>query len=158
MLCFVNKMKKIKLTKSKYTVVDNKDYEYLSQFKWFCKKDFRTGIFYAARSIPGKTIFMHRIILKTPIGKITDHIDGDGLNNLRNNLRIVAHCENSRNRGVNKNNTSGIKGVYKRGKKWVANIRFNYKLIHLATWFSKEEAMEIRKKAVLKYFKQYARS
>jgi len=78
-------MKKIQLTQGHFTLIDDEDYDFLMQWKW-CY----SGHGYAMRSelisrINGKRkqnqIYMHRIINKTPRGAITDHIDGDGLNN-----------------------------------------------------------------------------
>ncbi len=84
-------MKEIKLTQGMTTKVDDEDYEWLSQWKWFAKES--RGGYYAARSIRhGKqveTIRMHRVIKKTPKGMETDHSDMDTLNNQRYNLQDV---------------------------------------------------------------------
>lgn len=99
----------------------------------------------------------HRIILNAPEGMDVDHIDGDPLNNLKSNLRICEHINNSRNKSINKNNTSGVIGVWynKRVNKWVAEIKVNYKKIHLGYFKDINEAKRIRQEAELKYFGEY---
>ncbi len=107
-------MKEIKLTRGQVALVNDCDYEYLMQWKWraaWYRKGFR-----AVRSLPnGKrtTIFIH-----TMIGEwmgidttLIDHIDHNPLNNLRSNLRSATGSQNLHNRGVNSNNTTGVKGV-----------------------------------------------
>jgi len=94
-----------------------------------------------------KTIFLHRFINNTPEGLLTDHIDGNPLNNRKSNLRSVTAQENQQNRGVNKNSTSGYRGVYKtkrnRSKPWCANVFVNYKRITLGHFATAEEANEV---------------
>lgn len=89
--------KEIQLTQGKVTLVDDEDYEWLSQWKW-CAKDGRNGNFYAFRASKNKSTYMHRLILDTPKGKVTDHINGNGLDNRRINLRICSYRENSHNK------------------------------------------------------------
>lgn len=83
-----------------------------------------------------------------PDGQI-DHIDGDGLNNKICNLRVVTHIENSRNKRLCKNNTSGHYGVYWDGRrnKWRARIKTEMKLISLGSFSNKEDAIYARKNA-----------
>ena len=155
-------MKKIKLTQNKYALVDDNDFEELNKFKWHALKDENT--FYTGRKIwdkktkKQKYITMHRVIMKTPKGKETDHIDNNGLNNQRSNLRIVTHSQNQMNKGMSKNNTSGFKGVSwdKNSKKWLALIRFNGKQIYLGVYTTKEEASEAYIKACIKYHGEFA--
>lgn len=106
-------MKEIELTQGQVAIVDDEDYEYLSQWKWHLHNAYGGGM-YARRSSspPNKSsIYMHRVIMKAKKENLVDHIDGNGLNNLRGNLRLCNHAENSRNRKKNKNNTVGYKGV-----------------------------------------------
>ena len=88
--------------------------------------------------INGRFYYVHRIVYFLaygidPAGKYIDHKDGDGQNNNPDNLRLATRTENSRNRGTNRNNTSGIKGVYwnKEKGKWQARIQINRKHKHL---------------------------
>ncbi len=87
------------------------------------------------------TLKMHRLIMGHPIGEV-DHRDGDGLNNRRSNLRIATRSQNECNKGVQKNNTSGFRGVsfFKPHGKWKAQIVLNGKARHLGYFATPEEA------------------
>lgn len=95
-------MKEIKLDKfgsnrGKYVaLVDDEDYEYLNQFSWHCI--FKKYATYAVSCINGKIIKMHRFIMNTPTGLVVDHMDHNGLNNQKSNLRNCTQTENKRNR------------------------------------------------------------
>jgi hypothetical protein len=101
---------------------------------------------------------MHRVILNTPDGMKTDHINNDKLDNRRCNLRVCTDAQNMRNRGKQANNTSGYKGVFWSipAGRWRAQIRLNRKSIHLGLFYSKEEAYEKYKKAEKEYFGEFA--
>jgi len=108
-------MKEIGLIRGKVTQVDDEDFEYLNQFKWYAFKKAYT--YYAVRYIYGnntqKAILMHRQIMNVPKGLETDHKDHNGLNNQKINLRICTHGENQRNRKSSINGTSKYLGVNK---------------------------------------------
>ena len=140
-------MKEIALTQGKVALVDDEDFDELNKNKWFAQKNYNT--FYAARHekkriIDGRRnlIFMHRVIVNTPIGMQTDHINGNGLDNCKENLRICTKEENARNKAIHRRNTSGYKGVTwnKFNKKWMAQIRIGRKNIYLGYFIDKEKA------------------
>lgn len=140
-------MKKIKLTRGLYTYVDDADYHILVKHKWYAAKQPNT--YYAARTtkINGHkiTIWMHRVINKTPEGLKTDHKDGDGLNNVRSNLRSVSHQDNLINNTRKKNGKySKHRGVtyHRRNQKWQAQITVNWKNIYIGMFDTEEEAAE----------------
>ena len=141
-------MKKIKLTQGKYAYLDDKDFVIQSKFNWILRKHRYT--FYVFRWVKGKRVHLHKEILgKIPRGKTEiDHIDGDGLNNCRKNLMFVTNHENQRKRKLNKNNTSGHKGIYwnKRLKKWQAYGYINYKSIYIGVFSKIEDAIKAREK------------
>ncbi len=118
-------MKEIQLTQGKVALVDDEDYEYLNQWKWHAQKNGST--YYVARTIKkncgGKVnLFMHRVVNKTPCGLFTDHIDMNGLNNQKTNLRNATKSENLKNK--ESRGESKYKGVHR----LVINInRFNKK-------------------------------
>lgn len=155
--------KKIPLTKGKFAIVDNTDYEWLNQWKWFAQKTYK-GNFYAARAVrvglKQKHIYMHRAILglDSKDQREGDHINGDGLCNLRSNLRIATHVENGRNRGKSRNNTSGYKGVgwFERDKKWRVYIRVNGKQIYLGAFYNIKDAAMAYDEAARKYYGEFA--
>lgn len=80
-----------------------------------------------------------------------DHINGDKQDNRLSNLRLSDSLQNMRNRGKNKNNSSGYNGVYLNGSKYRARIKINGKLINLGTFDSIEDAVNARVRANLEY-------
>jgi len=149
-------MKKIQLTQGRVALVDDEDYEWLSQWKWF----YDNG--YALRNNwkPTHTIiYMHREIMNTPKSKRTDHKDTNGLNNQKSNLRICTQSENLMYRGKQKNNTSGYKGVtFDNAKqKWMAQIKVNRKKIYLGRYKKAIDAAHAYDDAAQKYHGEFAR-
>lgn len=135
----------IPLTQGKIAIVDDADYEYLNQFRWFASKDKNT--WYAMRTVPrsnGKEtkVSMHRDLLGVLSDAHVDHVDMNGLNNTRGNIRPCTGVENRRNRGAQRNNTSGFKGVtwHKASNKWRAQIRQDGTRKHLGLFDSPEDA------------------
>lgn len=155
-------MKKILLTQSKHALVDNKDYDYLCQWKWYCNNG------YACRIVNhpsgnGKyrreRIWMHRLILETPKDMDTDHIDGNRANNQRANLRAASRSQNNRNMQVLKNKTNKYRGVHldKRSKRWKAAISVNSKPIYLGYFSSEKEAALKYNEAAIKFSGDFSR-
>lgn len=143
-------MKRIPLTKGKEALVDDQDYEYLVQFKWHAG----VGGKYVTRE---KSIHMHQVLAKLmdfPVGLFVDHINGNGLDNRRENLRPASHQNNLMNRGPQVNNTSGFKGVtFDRSRgKWKAQLKKDQKMIYQARFDDKVEAAKAYNAAVKKHF------
>lgn len=140
-------MKQIPLSKGKFALVDDEDYEYLMQWIWFCKVDKR-GREYAVRNCSdgGKrtTLPMHRVIMNTPDGMETDHRYGDGLNNQRYNLRICTKNQNQHNQTPRSNTRSKYKGVdfHKPSNKWRARIMLNKRHIQIGMFESEVDAAQ----------------
>ena len=154
-------MKHIQLSQGKFTLVDDDKFELLSQFKWHTKAD--GNLCYAARTQrQGKKsikIKMHRLLMGATDSKIyIDHINGDTLDNRMCNLRICTHAENMRNRGKNKNSTSGYKGVhfYKAYQKWQSNIMHERKRVCLGYFDTAEEAAKAYNEAASKLHGEFA--
>jgi len=137
---------------SKYGIfevlIDDEDFERVNQYNWFINKNGKT--FYVVRNVKtnGKKTKqpLHRFILYMTDSKIlVDHIDGNGLNNCKDNLRTATHSQNSMNRGADRDNTTGFKGVFwhKRDKKFMAQITFNRKQIFLGYFSTAEEASTV---------------
>ena len=117
-------MKEIPLTRGYYAIVDDNDFDALSIHKWYCLTV--RNICYAVRSV-GKHkqqthLYMHRVIMNPPENMEIDHLDGNGLNNSRSNLKVSTHRENTQNRHHVK--TSRYVGVHwhKHSKRWYSQI------------------------------------
>jgi hypothetical protein len=148
----------IKLTKGKYALVDKEDFEYLNQWKWFCST---TG--YAVRTalIDGEQvrIRMHRVVANTPEDMCTDHINMNRLDNRGENLRVVDRSQNNMNRKLNKNSTTGYKGVTLRkdNGKYRAHIQKDGKKRWLGQFDTAIEAAKAYNSAAKKIFGEYAK-
>jgi len=143
-------MKYIKLTRNKQTIVDDEDFEYLNRWKWYCDFD---GYAIRDTCIKGmkKHIFMHRLINKTPKGFHTDHKNGNPSDNRKKNLRTATSSDNSINRGLQSNNTSGFKGISWYANAWNVEIKIMQKKIYLGRFKDIKDAIITRKKAELLY-------
>jgi len=130
--------RRIPLTQGKFAIVDAEDYYRLVEFRWHTTTGANT--FYAVASPPGeKKITMHRMIMDAPGHLVVDHIDHNGLNNCKTNLRLCTTAQNNHNCSPKKGTSSKYKGVgWNKGKKrWVAMVRFNNK-IHFLGHFENE--------------------
>lgn len=146
-------MKEIKLTQDKVAIVDDDDFVWLSKYKWF----YNGG--YALRRNGKSHVKMHREIMNTPQGEITDHINGNKLDNRRKNLRIATAQVNILNRPTQKNNLSSFRGVSWHGKvkKWVVQIGQNsYKGKHIGYYDDKIQAALAYDIAAKAIFKEHA--
>ena len=157
-------MKQIPLKQGKHTIVDDEDFEYLSQWKWhlmtvgYAARHRRKGD-YGWRNYNTGIVYMHRVILNTPEGKHTDHINGNKLDNRRSNLRTCSNAENIRNIKIPRHNTSGFKGVSwdRVNKKYKVKITFNRKYIFLGRYQSPTEAALAYNVAAKKHYGEFAR-
>lgn len=146
-------MKKIPLTQGKYALIDDEDFEYVKKFKWHASRQRGHNRFYVARAGTktdgtrnGRLVWMHREINKTPEGLFTDHINGNGLDNRRSNLRTVTTAENMSNIHYMSRNTSGVIGVHfnKMKRKWVPRVMRNGNRMTLGEFEDLEEAAAAR--------------
>lgn len=149
----------ITLTYGKIALVDKEDAERCCQIGWTLKR--WSGREYAHGSIGKhgnrKTVMLHTFLIKPGKGYTADHINGDGLDNRRCNLRLATPQENARNKRKIKQKTSKYKGVHKRENgKWRAAIRVNYKLINLGTFINEIDAAKTYNENALKFFGEYA--
>lgn len=132
------------------TIVDDEDYERFRAMSWRARLDKYT--FY----VEGPTGLLHRLILGAGPGQEVDHIDRNGLNNLRSNLRLTDRQGNLRNRGLQKNNRIGLKGVELQGGTYRATITVNRKRIRLFGFRCPYEAARAYDAMALEYFGEHA--
>lgn len=138
-------MKIINLTKNQIALIDDEDYDLVSQYRWYAAK--KRNTWYAATTIWGngkdtkQYLLMHRLIAK-PTGKsIVDHIDRNGLNNQKNNLRICTNSLNLRNCPRTRQGRSGYRGVTSLPRdRWLARINHDGKHLRIGMYTDKEEA------------------
>lgn len=144
-------MKKIKLTQGKFAIVDDDIFDFLNQFKWYANFDGRN--YYARKSMNvrfGKikkqlTIRMHHLVIGYPLHKKQiDHINHNGLDNRRSNLRMVTCRENAWNQRRQSNGkvSSRFPGVYwnKGNSRWCSQIRINGERVELGIFKNELEA------------------
>jgi hypothetical protein len=138
--------KEISLTQNKVALVDDEDYTELSKHKWFASK-IGDKYYYAQRhshkdpvTHKSTTIQMHSVILGTPKGMETDHINGNGLDNRRENLRVVTCRENQQNRHTSKSSIYPGVSWHERTHKWQARIRIKGKEKYIGLFEEESEA------------------
>jgi len=149
------KIRYIPLTRGRFTIVDAADYEWLGAHKWFAS--LRKHTFYACRNGGRTLLLMHRVIMEPPKGMVVDHINGNGLDNRRSNLRVCTNAQNVRNSRP-KGSTSRFKGVYHREdmRKWCARIYHAGRQVHLGNFEDERQAARAYDRKALELFGEYA--
>lgn len=154
-------MKQILLTQGRVALVDDADYEILNHHKWYAT-EFRGGLVYAMHRVGRRKVYMHRLLLglEPDDKRVCDHIDGDGTNNQRSNLRICTATQNNRSRKKQTGCSSKYKGVSwdRQYHRWRAHIQVNKKTIYLGRFDSESDAARVYDKAALQHFGEYART
>jgi hypothetical protein len=148
-------MKEVLLTNSnRVALVDDEDFERVVKWEW-ALEDNEHGTY--ARS--GGTR-LHRLILgRPPRGKECDHINGDGLDNQRHNLRFATHLQNMHNKRPYRGGESLFKGVARASKnRWRVHIRVNCISIYLGCFADEEEAARTYDNYAKLHFGEFART
>lgn len=146
-----------KTAKGAVTLVDDDDYEALKDIRWNLSAfGYAVHRQWLKKEKKYVTLWLHRLINKTPDHLQTDHINGNRLDNRKENLRSCTPKQNQGNSGRNKNNTSGYRGVSGKRGKWRAYISDSGRFIHIGTFVTKEEAAEAYNATAQKLFGDYS--
>lgn len=156
----------VPLTQGKVALVSEEDYEWLSCFDWHaCLVYENTNLWYAKTNLyskpgldkeRGKLVRMHReVARRMGVEGMVDHRDGDGLNNQRDNLRPCTQAQNIAAARFTKSE-SGYRGVYRNRNLWEARIKTGGRIVRLGTFKDKEEAAQVRDKAALALWGEFA--
>lgn len=150
--------REIPLTRGAFAIVDDEDFARLNRLKWYC-----SASCYAVRTVhvggKSKPVFMHKVIRPVPEGFEVDHINGNRLDNRRENLRRVSHQQNQRNKRQSKaRRSSRFKGVFKSRRlgKWCAQIEVNERSIHVGVFTDERDAALAYDAAARYYFEDFA--
>jgi HNH endonuclease len=155
-------LKEIALTQGKVAIVDDGDYEWLSQWKWYARH--AHGRWSAERRVghSGPILYMHRVIIGAPVGLDVDHVNSNALDNRRANLRLATRSQNRANSRVRSDSITGVKGVRedkrRRQRRWQALIVVSGRWIHLGCYHNIENAAMAYRFAAQHYFGEFARS
>lgn len=152
-------MKQIPLTQNKVALVDDDDFEIVNQFKWCFHQGYADRFTHYDDNKKQHHISLHRFIMNAPVHLQVDHLDGNGLNNQKRNLRLATHQQNAFNSEVQKNSGTGYKGVTWRpsNNTFQCRIRKDNKRIHIGIFKTKEEAALAYNQAAIKYHGEFAR-
>lgn len=148
-------MKEILLTQGYVALVDDEDYEFIAQWRWYYAQGYAKSI----DRIEGKQRLMHRVLTSAPTGTDVDHANMDRLDNRRSNLRVCTRSQNLGNRSKTKGNTSGYKGVVKEtnANTWKAQITCGGKSLYIGGYKTKEEAAKAYNEKAKELFGPFAK-
>lgn len=155
-------MKRIPLTKGLSALVSDQDFSKVNKHKWTATKNNHHHTWYAHRSVKierrWKKITLHRFLMGFPIGLEVDHRDGNGLNNVRSNLRICTASQNKMNMRIsNKRGFKGVTFIPNRKLPWRVGITKDRIAKHVGYYASLREAAMAYNKAAKKLFGKFAR-
>lgn len=168
-------MKEIPLTKGYFATVDDEDYERLAKYTWNVQVTPKKNatMYYACRTVSNdrggwKKEWMHRVVTSAPEGLLVDHIDRNGLNNTRANLRLCTASQNLANREMRRaaSYSTQYQGVLyldpenprHKGnrKRYKAYTSYQGVMRQLGTYATAEEAAQVRDRAALHYHGEFA--
>ena len=145
----------IPINESRTVLIDECELDTIRLFNWRILIDYRET-HYAVAYSQGRTIRMHRLILNAPSNLCVDHINHNGLDNRRCNLRLCTRGENSRNRRPSLMKNNRLKGVLRHRAKWQAMIQVANRRLYLGTFSAAEEAALAYDEAARKHFGSFA--
>lgn len=145
----------VALTRGRFALVDAADFDDVNQLVW-CHVNTGTG--YAVTNSGDAQISMHRWIMGAPDGVEVDHVNRDGLDNRRSNLRFATVRQNMVNKASrNRYGYKGIRFDAKYGGRWYASIRIDGARTHLGVWPTAEDAARAYDRAARQHHGAFAR-
>ena len=152
-------MKQIKLTQGKYAIIDDSSFGLVSQYKWhFHITNGKMG--YPRTMIAGKKIRLHTLLMKNPKGTYADHVNGNTLDNRRENLRICTPSESNANLSKRVGCSSKYKGISfdKERDKWQVRVYFKKKKVFFKRVNTEIEAARLYDLIARKIFGKFAKT
>lgn len=150
----------VPLSQGREAIIDAADVDLIGRWRWsvWCGRggDYAVrGDYSGAKRV---SVSMHRVIMNNPDAMV-DHIDGNGLNNRRSNLRLASDSQNQQNRKISVNNTSGVKGVGWHGprQKWRARLKLRGREISLGYYACKTAAAIAQARGIQEYYGEFGR-
>lgn len=154
-------MPQIELSNGQAALVDADDYERVKNFTWTISPIGNTRYLMNRKMVKGKStcIFIHRMLLSAEPHQLVDHINGDGLDNRRCNLRIANKAQNSMNSKKRSDNTSGFRGVafVPKANRYQAKLHFEGRRITSRFCKTAIEAAEAYKSLAIKHYGDFVR-
>ena len=148
-------VRRIPLGKGLFATVDASDYEQVSKYRWYATHNGGKNVYAATTTKDGKTMHMHRMLMRPRKGYVVDHIDGNGLNNRRCHLRVCTHAQNMANR-TPRGGSSQFVGVYRSKDKWLAHVTHRGKYHYVGIFDDEVEAAKARDRKAYALHGQYA--
>lgn len=156
----------LRLTRGQLSCIEVEDAEMLGLHNWSASYHRKRENWYAVRNVKGggrkgkqTTVKVHSVLLPTLEGYVPDHINGNGLDNRRHNLRPATHAQNSQNAKVQRNNKVGLKGVERiYTGRFCAYIRSHGKKKHLGVFDTPEQAHAVYVVAAKEQYGEFARA
>lgn len=151
-------MKTIELTQGLHAIVDDDDFAALAKHKWTAQFNKSRTVVYAIRESRAGRVYMHRLLAGAGRGEVVDHVNRNGLDNRRKNLRLVTRGQNKLNSPLPKNNKSGFRGVTFDAKKnrWRAFIGYGGALHYLGSFENVEDAARAYDEAATLHHGEFA--
>jgi hypothetical protein len=147
----------IPLTRGQVAIISSEDAVLAGTRNWYATP-VGCRLYAVTNGSGGERIYLHRLLMGCPADEV-DHANGDSLDNRRVNLRLATHAENNRNKGLQKNNTSGYKGVSLRSDtgRWAAYIMAGGKRRSLGCFDTPEAARDAYVAAAIELHKEFAK-